>query len=465
METSLRPHFHCPKKLEDLHASENGLYCAECEKPVLDLMGKDKPEIVDILKQYETMPCVVLPKHVLDVPVYTSTRTFWSPFKKSAAVIALLLFAGNVKALFAQTSAQKDDKRNGHEKPVGHKAVTVTGKINDQYGAPVRYANVGFTLGGQKVFTVQTNWDGAYSATLEYSPGISEMEISIECYGYTAQNLKNLPVQKAAYVFDATLHKMAKDEFIVNVQEAWLGGLGMYITGPVVTFQNQGNLDIFGHYLPPALGQEPDYFEILDYRAEVTDELGQHIPNAKIELKFPGCEPRIMYTDGYGFLNAYIDLGREVLHAHIEVSAPGFATKKVLFFEFDEKDRIVYRLKTKPQPVTETPAAAEETTPLPQETPVTKTEEPDNAGVRETVAEHVLLFPNPAGETATIRLAGNKSSVTIQLTDLSGKILLRKTIYNQADITLDVTPYAPGQYAVLVQYDGKSFTEKLVISR
>ena len=64
------------------------------------------------------------------------------------------------------------------------------------------------------------------------------------------------------------------------------------------------------------------------------------------------------------------------------------------------------------------------------------------------------VFPNPANEEVTLRLAKEISTGTITLMDLNGRIVLTKDINSTvSDITVDVTEIASGMYTLHVQSD------------
>ena len=160
------------------------------------------------------------------------------------------------------------------------------------------------------------------------------------------------------------------------------------------------------------------------------------------------------------------------LNRYAESNGPITCTHRTLFYEFDQQNTINHTLKQKPMnlneksktPSPETPA---ETPPASSETSATPAPESPAAEpvpVIDTQPKAVLLFPNPAADAVTVKL-DEPQTATIQLLDLTGNVLLRKRIYYRAEITLDVQAFAPGNYVVSIQYDGKTFTEKLMLVR
>lgn len=64
------------------------------------------------------------------------------------------------------------------------------------------------------------------------------------------------------------------------------------------------------------------------------------------------------------------------------------------------------------------------------------------------------LFPNPANDQFTVRLAKEISTGTITLIDLSGRIVLTQEVNSTvSDITVDVAEFANGMYTLHVQSD------------
>lgn len=73
-------------------------------------------------------------------------------------------------------------------------------------------------------------------------------------------------------------------------------------------------------------------------------------------------------------------------------------------------------------------------------------------GVNEEEIIDATVFPNPANDQFTVRLASEITSGTITLTDLNGRVVLTQEVSsNSAEISVDVSNIANGMYTLYVQ--------------
>ncbi len=72
--------------------------------------------------------------------------------------------------------------------------------------------------------------------------------------------------------------------------------------------------------------------------------------------------------------------------------------------------------------------------------------------------------PIPANAVVNVKLA-EPQTATILLLDLVGTALIRKRIYYRAEVQLDVQSIPPGQYTVVAEYHGQTFSEKIAVNR
>jgi beta-galactosidase GanA len=82
---------------------------------------------------------------------------------------------------------------------------------------------------------------------------------------------------------------------------------------------------------------------------------------------------------------------------------------------------------------------------------------------QEEVQQEVQLFPNPAQHALHLRLPAPADPVTVTLTDMMGRQVLK---YHQADgqlIDLPVQQYTKGLYQVTVEQAGQRIFRKLLI--
>lgn len=80
--------------------------------------------------------------------------------------------------------------------------------------------------------------------------------------------------------------------------------------------------------------------------------------------------------------------------------------------------------------------------------------------------QHIILYPNPATNQVYIAFdVQNNSSKTIQLFDLSGKLLMTKKTNEKAGSTIHLSGFSNGIYIIQVMDSKKSSFSKLIISR
>lgn len=79
----------------------------------------------------------------------------------------------------------------------------------------------------------------------------------------------------------------------------------------------------------------------------------------------------------------------------------------------------------------------------------------------------VTLSPNPAHSTVSLAIASSIGGASVTITDMTGRGVYSGFVPSMAianaSVTLDVRHWVPGIYAVLIQADGLSTTQKLII--
>lgn len=464
MATELRLDFVCPKTKDDFVSSGEGLFCTECQKPVLDFTGKKQPEIVRALRRYDEMPCVWIPTDALREPTRIN-RPWWKTVPKSAALLGLFLLLGDVKALFAQTLAP--DKPGDKEKmaPQGHQVILFTGSITDQNGKGIPDAELRFSFLSEQLGYGRTEEDGSYRIYLENYGGIREVDIAVGAIGYQRRTFDNVSVTKPDPTFYTELTRMPEPSYPTHTMIA--GGIGFIqfthfnLGYPLFAawYSPQPAVDIFGH---PPVRFDTENLEYLDeklsYRALITDMQGNAIPGARVRMRFAGNPMREGFADANGLLRMNMQLETPALYAHIVISAPGYYNKTIPCYEFD-KENIEHKLIKRPveKPEEPTHTAAEPTPALPE----TAEREPETA----PSAASIWVYPNPSNGTVNISLPESDRTSTIQLIDEYGRVVLLKSSYGQASVTLDTRHLPAGAHTVLVTCNGATYREKLLIVR
>jgi ELWxxDGT repeat protein len=74
----------------------------------------------------------------------------------------------------------------------------------------------------------------------------------------------------------------------------------------------------------------------------------------------------------------------------------------------------------------------------------------------------VLLYPNPAHNTATLQIKGEAKNVEVSITDISSKIIWKSSQANTTQINLPVEKLSPGVYLVTIKNSTNSKTLRLL---
>ncbi len=85
-------------------------------------------------------------------------------------------------------------------------------------------------------------------------------------------------------------------------------------------------------------------------------------------------------------------------------------------------------------------------------------------GIDEQGSQGLQVFPNPFAEYTEIRFQNpDQQDVLLQMTDLTGRILLCKTLVNDGTIRLEKGDLPPGMYILRIQKQDQSWVQKLLI--
>ncbi|WP_052158146.1 T9SS type A sorting domain-containing protein [Lacinutrix jangbogonensis] len=87
-----------------------------------------------------------------------------------------------------------------------------------------------------------------------------------------------------------------------------------------------------------------------------------------------------------------------------------------------------------------------------------------NLSVAEFDIEGVSLFPNPAYNTLNIKLNKNYADLNILIFDISGKIVLEKTVQDVARLDLNVKSLSNGMYIIKMSADKDFYIKKILKS-
>ncbi len=84
----------------------------------------------------------------------------------------------------------------------------------------------------------------------------------------------------------------------------------------------------------------------------------------------------------------------------------------------------------------------------------------DNAGVSESFNENVILYPNPASNTLSIKFTGNSGRAVFELFDMQGRKLVSQEVSTKEQINLN--HLSSGSYIYTISIDGNKKSGELI---
>lgn len=85
--------------------------------------------------------------------------------------------------------------------------------------------------------------------------------------------------------------------------------------------------------------------------------------------------------------------------------------------------------------------------------------------VESSLTKMYRIFPNPSkGMVEVYFTEENEQEKTVAVIDFTGKLVLDKKVYTQHTI-LDLSAFSDGMYFIILNEGGKSYKEKIVISK
>lgn len=91
---------------------------------------------------------------------------------------------------------------------------------------------------------------------------------------------------------------------------------------------------------------------------------------------------------------------------------------------------------------------------------------PNNLSVAQTQLTHNFsVYPNPTNDFVTIHALGNASATTLQLVDMTGRVLLTENNYGAADMMLSLTTIPAGMYYLKISSGATQQVEKLILQK
>ncbi|MEE1898314.1 T9SS type A sorting domain-containing protein [Flavobacterium rakeshii] len=198
----------------------------------------------------------------------------------------------------------------------------------------------------------------------------------------------------------------------------------------LIRFQNTGNADAINVRIEDVLDDKLDWGTLQplsashDYRVEAENNTVQFIFN---DINLPGEEVNEPESHGYIAYRIKPKAGAEI--------GDIFEATASIYFDFNEA--IITNTAT--------------------------TEIQSIMGLEDNILNQFSLYPNPAKNIVHIAFEDSvANNVSISISDISGKIVLAKTISN-GENSFDVSGLTTGMYFVSLTSDGKKQTKKLMI--
>ena len=160
----------CSENWNNMSTSEQGKFCQNCQKNVVDFTQKSDKEVLNILAKSKGNVCGRFTKQQLSTPFVDYAAPNRMSFGQRAAgvLLATSLFAVGAEAqTINKPIIQKDNATQKPEnQPVANTYLRIKGKVVDVNNETFIYANV--TVEGFKI-GAQTDIDGNFNMIIPYS--------------------------------------------------------------------------------------------------------------------------------------------------------------------------------------------------------------------------------------------------------------------------------------------------------
>jgi hypothetical protein len=94
------------------------------------------------------------------------------------------------------------------------------------------------------------------------------------------------------------------------------------------------------------------------------------------------------------------------------------------------------------------------------------TTQEDAVRVETANADELIIYPNPAGSIATVKIESLYTSARVTITDINGKLIEARTINaGDTEVEFDLANYVDGTYIVRVVSDNINRVEKLIVKK
>ena len=106
-------------------------------------------------------------------------------------------------------------------------------------------------------------------------------------------------------------------------------------------------MEVMEDLLPPVYKPAPVAVTELHYPIRITDEQGNPVANARVELRFSAWETRWGITDANGELSLHIQLSESAAGADVTILADGYHGKRIWDPQLDQNTPQTIPLKKK----------------------------------------------------------------------------------------------------------------------
>lgn len=214
----------CEEKWLDMTTNEQGKYCAQCCKTVIDFSILSDDEIVKVLNNSSGELCGRLSPQQLNREIHNSAKTTpitYNWWYNVASSILLLVTAKQAEAkapaLIANQHITQPKQYSFTTSAITTTdSITIKGKVVDENGEPVPFGNV--VVADNMKYNTQTDFNGEFKLIVSHILVQKEIKLRFTCVGY-AQIEKILSREKTNSNINITMVS----------EKNWSGGLAITV--------------------------------------------------------------------------------------------------------------------------------------------------------------------------------------------------------------------------------------------
>ena len=194
--------YDCPESVQEMPASDCGLYCASCAKNIFDFRGKTQDEISKIRLENPSINCGVFDAESASADSRTTVQNI---FRIAFAAIFVLGF--NVSTLFGQNLDNLDTTVKYSE--VVSPNAYIMGTVVNHHGKAMQ-VKVSYTIEGEETISFETLKDGRFEFELPAEHLGKRVHIAISADGFYSKYVTVDELKSKCHTFEVELTKAKK---------------------------------------------------------------------------------------------------------------------------------------------------------------------------------------------------------------------------------------------------------------